>query len=273
MKKIICMLMALLLAVSLCACGEKTEDEKASKDESSTTPPVIGIADETVDPTVVRDGYDKALAYINSELNTKGMTESDQDDDGGQSLYHYWLYDHETENADFPTEITVSGQKIVIDTTTAKDLIDAGLKLETTEETIEPGVIYSFQIVEGQNRFMNVGAANNTDKAAKGETIPITEIITTGGESSIPFTYNGITEGADLKTLLDTFGAPNLGATLCSDSMGVNITLDYFSEKTENDVRTYDQLTLNLKYDAEKDVATLLNLQLIRSLFEAEQEQ
>lgn len=250
MKKALALFLGLVLAAGLCACGQKTEKSSSS---------IISFVEETADPSVVRANYDKALSYINSVMDSEGMTESDQDDDGGQNLFHYWGYDNETENSDFPMDITLDGTLITIGTTTAGDLRDAGLKLSISEETVEADNTGGFTVDKG-NAFVNLAATNNTGKSESIYTLPLTEITTTGGDQGIPFTYQGLTEGADLKAVLDALGKPNSTVTLSSGLTGADITVEYFRDEVIDGKNISNNLSVYLTYDAEKNTASLLNL-------------
>ena len=264
MNRIITLLLAAVLAVSLCACGDNANGKQGAVDAlDSKAGDLITIVDETADPEVVRADYEKGLAYVNSLMDSKGMTQSDQDDEGGTSLYHYWSYDETPENADFPMDITLDGTKISIGTTKVSELRDAGMKLSISEDTVQPNTTFAFTVEKAPLGFTNLAADNSSDKEADIYTLPITEItVITDEDNGIPFDYCNLGKDSDLKAVLDAFGTPNYNATLSSGYTGVNLTLEYAYDTAD----ASDILSISMIYDPEENTAKLGSLSLTRTL-------
>ncbi|MBR1534115.1 MAG: hypothetical protein IJ639_07105 [Ruminococcus sp.] len=270
MKRIVTLLIAAaMIATVLTACSGSSE-EKVTKEESSTTQAVAeGNSENTVADTVgadyvspYRPECDKAVAYVNSLMNTAGMTESDDEKEDSEESTHMWRYDTETENSDFPLDVTVLEQKISIGTTTVKDLRESGLTLEADEETVEPQGKVDIDIRGESGGKIRVCAKNFTDKAENIDNLQITEIHSNDGETGLTYTYNGVSEGDDLKAILDAFGTPNDYAAVNAWEYGTMVYLNY----KRDEGNTHDSMGFILQYDAEKNVATLLNFGIERNV-------
>ena len=256
MKKFITIILTLTLVISLCACSAKNDAKNdATKDEA-----LIRTVEETGNPEAIRADHDKAVAYVNSVMDTEGMTQSDNDEDV-TNLIHNWGYENEVKGSDIPMDITLDEKTFTIGKTTVKELRDMGMTLDISSDTVEANTFFGFTITKGSS-FVNMDAGNFTDSEAKIDTLPVTEITTTGGGSGIPFTYNNITEGSDLKTVLEIFGKPSLSATLTTDSFFNRIKLEYSRDTVENGMLTTDYLNIFLDYDADNNIAKVINIVL-----------
>lgn len=266
MKRIVTFLIvAAMMATVLTACGGSSE-EKTTKEESAALQTTTEGNNENTDKadyvSPYREDCDKAVTYVNSLMNTEGMTESDDEDEEDEESTHFWRYDTETENSDFPIDVTVIDQKITIGTTTVKDLREAGAMLDVAQDTVEPSDKADIDIMGESSGKMRVCVKNFTDKTESIDNLPIIEIHSNDGEYAVPYTYNGISEGDNLKAILDAFGTPNDSAYVVSWDYGTLVYLNY----KRDEGNTHDHMGFILQYDAEKDVATLLNFGIERTV-------
>ncbi len=247
MKKLIVCLLALILAVSLCACGEE-----AVKNMISTQDEV------TVNTNDNRALYEKACSYIEKLVETKAMTPATQDEMGGQSLYCTWLLDEGQRAADLSEEVTLLDQTVTIGKTTVKELKEMGFTYETDMKTVDVDSSAGF-VLNKDKKWCNVSVSNLTGAQQNLDDLALSEVTATDGSEemftdAMPITYSGIKVGTPMEELVKTLGTPNDRIELSCDEIGANITLVYASDTV--------MLTLYLNYDADRDQATLKTMTL-----------
>ena len=250
MKKILVITLIAALALTLFACGQPktdtgaTEEETAIAQEVTTSPEAI---------PVIRENYDKADAYITSLIDAKGITMSEQDDENGAYLYKYYSYDKDIGNVDISKDIAIDGNTITIAKTTEKEIEDFGLRVEKSSEKAEPDMCPSITLYK-DDKFINVLFAQNTSGKEEAFTdYPAYQIMATGREYCIPFTYSGLTIDSSLKDVLDALGMPNTSITLSSSDSGTRIDMSYVNNYEEGDQMITFSVTVSLTYDAEKN--------------------
>lgn len=257
MKKIFSLFLIAVLAFSLVACGST----QPAADNSETT---------TTDNTAIRETFDKASAYIESVLDTKGMDAQVQDDDGGANLYKYWTPTDAADNAAFSMELDINGNAVTVGTTTVKDLAAFDWEIEKSAETVKPDEMMGVMLTK-DNRSCSLTAATPT----LGQEAPIDDCIicdatASYNEFSLPFSYSGLNEQASIKDIVEKLGVPNSGITLSSDANGSIIELSYFISTAEGDLVEDSNLSLSLNYSADSDIAVINSVQLSRSVYKAE---
>ena len=252
MKKIITLMLIAALAFTLFACGAK---EPIAKDTT----------DESVDTAAVRESFDKASDYIESVIDTTGMTSSVQDDDGGKNLYKTWQYDKEADNADISLEVEIGGSTVTVGTTTIADLKALGFDAELSNDTVEANTEFGFSATK-DGKFCNMSVDNSTDKAQKAEDLPISNVSGAPEEfGALSFVYKGLKVGSSIDDVINTLGIPNSGISLSSGDSGTTFSLTYCSSETNDDKTVTDvNLVFDFTYDSQANTATVSSFNLSR---------
>lgn len=247
MKRILALLLAVILTAALCACS-----------------PIVTIdeTDATANPDELRANFDKAVAYVEANVDTSGMTPQIQDDDAG-SLYHYWLDEDEAPELSFSGEFMVGGDnKIVVGETTVKQLRELDLDVVFDKEEADPEETVSGTL-EKDGKYVSIVLEQNTgDKK-----VPIDDLAIAmfwGGvddDFCLDFTYCGLDRTSTLKDYIDKIGVPNNTLQVSADSTNTTIELSYYRETKDGDEITSTVLSIYLVYDPAADTAVLGSMQ------------
>ncbi len=267
MKKIAAFLLIAALTAALCACGSNSQKPDGSSADSGI-PGIIDVLPEgggELSPEDVKNNYDKAFAYVESTIDTTGMTANPDDEQEGY-YYCYWFYDEEAENVTFPMDVDVDGARIVVGETLEKDLKGLGFETEVPSETAEPDE--SIGVVINKN---GKSAALTLQNNETGQPVPVADLpvfvfTDTDSEYSIPFTYAGLSSQSTIADVIKVLGKPNSSIHLSSDDISTTIELSYANNVTENDSDIMDSLDLTFIYNAESNTAALSNINLSRSI-------
>ena len=81
-------------------------------------------------------------------------------------------------------------------------------------------------------------------------------------EYSLPFTYSGLDSKSTPADVIDKLGAPNSTINLSSDNDGSIIELVYTKTSKEDDVVTDVNLLIDLRYDADKNDASISSVDI-----------
>ena len=239
MKKLTALFLILTLAAALCAC-------------SATPPP---NSEENILPkadiAAIRESYDKASAYIEATFKPEGMTVSEQDEDGGVYLYKYWSKEN-SENADFTNDIEIDGKTITIGKTAVKDLDGLGFEISKGKETVEPNEVTSVTLTKDNKTCILSTSDTMSDKAVPIDDVTVGAVSASFSEYSLPFTYSG----------LDSKSTPADVIDMSSDNDGSIIELVYTKTSKEDDVVTDVNLLIDLRYDADKNDASISSVDI-----------
>ena len=252
MKRLIAVLLTAVITIGLCSCG--------GADGSDSTK-----ASDAAGPDAVHSSFEKAVAYVEPFLKDSGMTSSKQEGADGASVYMYWLNDGYDGNDSFDTAVTVDNVPVTIGETEVKELRSKDFDIQTTGDTVAPGEIGSVILIKDEKYCTFATEKNLTDENRPIDDLTICDFSNGIGENYLPFTYSGLGAGSTLKDVVDTFGVPKYSATVSASAAGTVITVRY-SHKGEDAGSVYsDDLYFNLNYDAEKDTATIENVQIGRT--------
>ena len=249
MKKLTALFLILTLAAALCAC-------------SATPPP---NPEENILPkadiAAIRESYDKASAYIEATFKPEGMTVSEQDEDGGVYLYKYWSKEN-TDSTDFTNDIEIDGKTITIGETPVKDLEGLGFEISKGKETVEPNEITSVTLTKGNKTCVLSTADTMSDKAVPIDDTIVGAVSASFSDYSLPFTYSGLDSKSTPADVIDKLGTPNSTINLSSDNDGSIIELVYTKTSKEGDVVTDVNLLIDLRYDADKNDASISSVDI-----------
>lgn len=259
MKKLTALFLILTLAAALCAC-------------SATPPP---NPEENILPkadiAAIRESYDKASAYIEATFKPEGMTVSEQDEDGGVYLYKYWSKEN-SENADFTNDIEIDGKTITIGKTLVKDLDGLGFEISKGKETVEPNEVTSVTLTKNNKTCILSTSDTMSDKAVPIDDVTVGAVSASFSEYSLPFTYSGLDSKSTPADIIDKLGTPNSTINLSSDNDGSIIELVYTKTSKEDDVVTDVNLLIDLRYDAEKNDASISNVDINTNSYNTKQQ-
>lgn len=254
MKKLFALLLIAALALSLAACGESNT--------AAQSPVSNPAADVAYDKAAIRANFEKAETYADAAFSGKNMTSSIQDDDDNTDIYKYWSYDGEPDKASISSEIEIDGNKIVIGTTTAKEVEGFDLTVQKNNATAQPGETVSLSLSKDTRSCSAMLAPNNTDKAVNADDLPVFEVVTSAKDFSLPFTYCGLSADSTMEEVLEALGTPNNMVTLSSEDMGVSIELNYNNITEDGDKQISDSVILRLVYDLDSNTARVDNIDL-----------
>lgn len=253
MKRLFVLFFALALTVSLCACG-------APKDSATDA------VSATVDTEAIRETFDKATAYIDSNIDTSDMSMSTQDDSNGESLYRYW--NGSGGKATFGNEIEIAGNTVEIGKTTVKDLESFDLDVTKTNDTVEPDENAAIELYKDNKTCILMTSDNLSGNTADIEDMTIGSVSAAFDEYALPFNYGGLNEKSTVSDVVALIGEPNNTVNLSVDETGAIITLSY-SKTAEDASKTIDDnLSIFLYYDSDSDSAVVKSVQLNRSITE-----
>ena len=218
--------------------------------------------DLAFDSAAIRSNFEKAQTYADALFSGKDMTSSVQDDNDSIGIYKYWSYEGEPDKAPISSEIEIDGNKIVIGTTTAKEVEGFDLTVDKSKATAQPGETVSLSLSKGDRSCSAMLAPNDTDKEMKIDDLPVYEVVTSVKDFSLPFTYCGLSADSTLEEVLEALGTPNFTATLSSEDMGVFIELNYNNQSQEDGKLISDSVILRLVYDLDSNTARVDNIDL-----------
>lgn len=248
MKKVLVLLLALTLIVSLCACG-------ANK-----------VVD--VNPTISSDGaaalradFENAKAFVEANIDMKNMEAQDQDQEDPSYLYQYW-FAQDAPNVEFSLDAELDGQTVTVGKTTVKELKELGFELSTDQKVIEPDVSTGLSLSKG-DKICNITLANNdTGKELPIDEGVLSEVDMIGNEFGISYVYSGLKDQSSFKDVIDKLGAPNSQVKISSDDSGVSIELSYFNSTQDGDKTSDKSLTVYFGYDTTNNTATVRQINL-----------
>ena len=254
MKKILVLFLALIIAAGVCACGAP----------KATDP---GSTEAQMDKAAIREAFNKATAYIESNIDMSKMTKSTQDDDNGNDLYNYWSSDGGN-NATFSNEILIAGNAVEIGKTTVKDTESFDLEVSKSQKTVKPNEFVSVELTKNGKTCMLMTGDNLTGKEANIDDMPIGSVSAAFDEYALPFKYGGLTDKSTLKDVISLIGEPNNTVNLSVSQTGSVIDVCYTKTTKDAGMTIDDNLTVFLYYDAASDSAMVKSVQLSRSIIE-----
>ena len=217
MKRILIAALALLMVISMCACGNNSEAQKATAD----TKPVID-AGQHIESLIDADKYTR---------------------ESGNGYTARWV-SKDNATADFSDVLTLDKDEITIGKTTFADISKLGFEIDkNAPESIPIGKSVEIPIVRDDQSCSLFTSVNTTDKAVK------LADITVGGFYITPdayahFSYNGATESSTLEDILSQEGMPvhNIDVTVRG-----NTTLEYLTYNKESSIGdTPLKVTMNI---------------------------
>ena len=247
MKKILLITLSIMLLLCLCSCGADS----------------IYGSNETYDRNTMKSNYDSAVTYIESIIDTSGMTENDQN--GDFSINKSWTGGNGLGNDSIDAELIIDDQIVKLGEDTPQDIADMGFQVKVEHEMLEPSQMESFSPEKGE-KFTTLSVVNNTEKSQKTMDLPLYQFFGSIDSYNLSFQYHGITKGYTLKNIVDTIGVPSSGINVSATNVDTNIILNYYSETTSGDQTYSDRLTIYILYDADKNTGELESLMLTRQL-------
>lgn len=255
MKRLAALLLAAALAAGLCACNKKPGSENATEKAA--------LAQEvsSTDKNLVKANFDKAVAFVESAIDTKDMTSRDNEDEF--CMYRDWSYE-ETENTELPDTIEVNGKTITIGRTTVKDLNELGMKLEKSMEKVPPQTGTAVNLIDDSKTFL-LNVDNDTDKTLDIDDMTITGFTTGFKDYTLPYSYSGINYDSTVEDVISKLGKPNSNITVDANDQSATITINYINDVTEGKTVTTDNVSVAFNYDPAKDTAALSSLNYSRN--------
>lgn len=263
MKKIIALLLVLVLTVSLCACGASqpaggTGSQPASESSSEA---------ETLDMKAVQEAFESASAFLKTLADLTKLT-TQQTEGNTNPYYSAWFNEAEIQ-LKLSDEFEVDGNKITIGKTTEKDLEAFDCEVEKYSDTLGANESTAVSLVKGSKSCVINLMGNYTDKE-----IPIADVAVGGftafvSEFTLPFNYNGLTEGSTIEEAIKIFGTDVSSVILSSDEFGTTISLSYDGTTRDGELDAYDSFTMDFVYDKEKNTATLSSLSRSHDVYPA----
>lgn len=255
MKRFIAVLLTALIAFGLCSCGSGNAGSSEAADSGS----------DTVDSAAIHDSFEKAVAYVEPYLKDSGMTSSKQEGADGTSVYMHWLNDSYDGNDDFDMDISVDGINVTIGKTKVSELKNTDFEIQTSGDAVAPGAIGSVILIKNGNYCTFATEKNLTDKDCPIDELTIGDFSNGMGDNYLPFTYSGLGDKSALQDVIEVFGTPKYSVTISASAVGTVITVRYSRKGQDGDAAYSDDLYLNLNYDADKDIATIGNIQIGRT--------
>lgn len=251
MKRLFILFFALMLTVSLCACGETN-----TNDADATAAPA--------DTAAFSETFNKATAYIKSNVDMSDMSLSTQDENSSDSLSNYWI--SSGGKATFPVEIEISGNTIEIGKTTVKDVEGFGLDVSKGSDKVNPNETIAVELSDNGKTCVLMTSNNLNEEAVDTEELTIGSVSASFDEFALPFKYSGLSEKSTLSDVIAQIGQPNNTINLTVDASGAVIMLSY-SKKVDDAERTvFDNLAIYLNYDPGSDSAVVKSVQLNRNV-------
>lgn len=255
MKRLAALLLAAALTASLCACNKNPGSENATEKAA--------LAQEvsSTDKNLVKANFDKAVAFVESAIDTKDMTAGDNEDEF--CMYRDWSYE-ETENTELPDTIEVNGKTITIGKTTVKDLNELGMKLEKSMDKVPPQTGTAVNLIDDSKTFL-LNVDNGTDKTLDIDDMTITGFTTGFKDYTLPYSYSGINYDSTVEDVISKLGKPNSNITVDANDQSATITINYTNDVTEGKTITTDNVSVAFNYDSAKDTAALSSLNYSRN--------
>lgn len=255
MKRLAALLLAAALTAGLCACNKNPGSENATEKAA--------LAQEvsSTDKNLVKANFDKAVAFVESAIDTKDMTAGDNEDEF--CMYRDWSYE-ETENTELPDTIEVNGKTITIGKTTVKDLNELGMKLEKSMEKVPPQTGTAVNLIDDSKTFL-LNVDNGTDKTLDIDDMTITGFTTGFKDYTLPYSYSGINYDSTVEDVISKLGKPNSNITVDANDQSATITINYINDVTEGKTVTTDNVSVAFNYDPAKDTAALSSLNYSRN--------
>lgn len=255
MKRLAALLLAAALAAGLCACNKNPGSENATEKAA--------LAQEvsSTDKNLVKANFDKAVAFVESTIDTKDMTAGDNEDEF--CMYRDWSYE-ETKNTELPDTIEVNGKTITIGRTTVKDLNELGMKLEKSMEKVPPQTGTAVNLIDDSKTFL-LNVDNGTDKTLDIDDMTITGFTTGFKDYTLPYSYSGINYDSTVEDVISKLGKPNSNITVDANDQSATITINYTNDVTEGKTITTDNVSVAFNYDPAKDTAALSSLNYSRN--------
>lgn len=255
MKRIAALLLAAALAAGLCACN------KTPGADNATEKAALAQEVSSTDKNLVKANFDKAVAFVESAIDTKDMTAGDNEDEF--CMYRDWSYE-ETENTELPDTIEVNGKTITIGKTTVKDLNELGMKLEKSMEKVPPQTGTAVNLIDDSKTFL-LNVDNGTDKTLDIDDMTITGFTTGFKDYTLPYSYSGINYDSTVEDVISKLGKPNSNITVDANDQSATITINYINDVTEGKTVTTDNVSVAFNYDPAKDTAALSSLNYSRN--------
>lgn len=206
MKRILIAALALLMVISMCACGNNSDAKKATPDSKP-----------------VQD----AGEHIESLIDTEKFTR-----ESGNGYTARWV-SNDNATANFSDVLTLDKDEITIGKTTFADIAKLGFEIDkNAPESIPIGKSVEIPITRDNQSCSLFTSENTTDKAVK------LADMTVGGFYVTPdayahFSYNGANENSTLEEILSQEGMP-------VHSIDVNVrgntTLEYLTYKKDSSI-------------------------------------
>lgn len=255
MKRLAALLLAAALTAGLCACnktpGADNPTEKAARvQEVSST-----------NKELVKANFDKAVAFVESAIDTKDMMSRDNEDEF--CMYRDWSYE-ETKNTELPDTVEVNGKAVTIGKTTVKDLNELGMKLEKSMEKVPPQTGTAVNLIDDSKTFL-LNVDNGTDKTLDIDDMTITGFTTGFKDYTLPYSYSGINYDSTVEDVISKLGKPNSNITVDANDKSAAITINYTNDVTEGKTITTDNVSVAFNYDPAKDTAALSSINYSRS--------
>ncbi len=255
MKRLAALLLAAALTAGLCACN------KTPGSENATEKAAIVQEVSSTNKELVKANFDKAVAFVESAIDTKDMTAGDNEDEF--CMYRDWSYE-ETENTELPDTIEVNGKTITIGKTTVKDLNELGMKLEKSMEKVPPQTGTAVNLIDDSKTFL-LNVDNGTDKTLDIDDMTITGFTTGFKDYTLPYSYSGINYDSTVEDVISKLGKPNSNITVDANDQSATITINYINDVTEGKTVTTDNVSVAFNYDPAKDTAALSSLNYSRN--------
>ena len=255
MKRLAALLLAAALTAGLCACN------KTPGSENATEKAAIVQEVSSTNKELVKANFDKAVAFVESAIDTKDMMSRDNEDEF--CMYRDWSYE-ETENTELPDTIEVNGKTITIGKTTVKGLNELGMKLEKSMEKVPPQTGTAVNLIDDSKTFL-LNVDNGTDKTLDIDDMTITGFTTGFKDYTLPYSYSGINYDSTVEDVISKLGKPNSNITVDANDQSATITINYINDVTEGKTVTTDNVSVAFNYDPAKDTAALSSLNYSRN--------
>lgn len=255
MKRLAALLLAAALTAGLCACNNHPGSVNATEE--------VGVTQQvsSTDKELVKANFDKAVAFVESAIDTKDMMSRDNEDEF--CMYRDWSYE-EIKNTELPDTVEVNGKAVTIGKTTVKDLDALGMKIEKSMEKVPPQTVTGVNLVDGSKTFM-LDVDNSTDKTLNIDDMTITGFTTGFKDYNLPYSYGGINYDSTVEDVISKLGKPNSNITVDANDKSAAITINYTNDVTEGKTITTDNVSVAFNYDPAKDTAALSSINYSRS--------
>ena len=193
MKRLVALVLVATFAISLSACGAKTETAGGSDVETTVK-------------TDLKASYKKLKSYVESKYDLDDV--QFEEDDQGKSIYGYW-YTDKFAPVSFSEKFKLDGQTIVLGSDTLSDLEALGFVYESDQDTIGADEGMSITVNKDDRVFYLDLAYNDTDKPVLIAESPVTGFSGVASEFCLPYEYMSITYGSTFDDVIKSIGDPN----------------------------------------------------------------